>query len=175
MMTFRYVIERSERVAGAAAFIASLPAETTVARPRRPTPMLLCNGTEDALIRWDGGEITGGRGRTVAIADCVAFWREVNGCTDEPEVETLPDLDPEDGCTIERRRFAPDPDGAALEFLVVHGGGHGMPSPTTELPDTRLVRRYLGTICRDAEGAELAWRFLSRHRSPNEASSDRDR
>ena len=80
MMTFRLLLEQPRRFAAAAAYIASLPA-TAPPKPAATTrvPLMLFNGTRDPLIQWQGGEIRGERGTTMAIEPMVQWWREVNG------------------------------------------------------------------------------------------------
>ncbi len=37
-----------------------------------------------------------------------------------------------------------------------------MPSIRHDISNSLIVRRLIGTVCKDAEGAELAWRFFVR-------------
>jgi poly(3-hydroxybutyrate) depolymerase len=77
--------------------------------------------------------------------------------------EALPDASPDDGCRIYRTLHPAQTGGAPVLFLKVQGGGHALPSRTHTLPDNAMVRRLIGPVCRDAEGAELAWEFMSRY------------
>ena len=52
MMTFRLLIEKPELFAAGVAFVASLPEDySEIERPETTTPLLMCNGTNDPLIR----------------------------------------------------------------------------------------------------------------------------
>ena len=164
IMTFRLLLEQPQRFAAAAAYIASLP----VTPPPRPTgstrvPLMLFNGTRDPLIQWQGGEIRGGRGVTLAIEPMVQWWREVNGVTHAPaSTDSLPDRDPEDGCRIHRTVWNAETPGAApVVFYRAEGGGHALPSIAHPLRLGPLARRFIGAVCRDVEGAELAWEFFN--------------
>ena len=127
--------------------------------------MLIANGTADPLIQWHGGTIAGNRGETRSIAATVGWWVEANkAVTEASEVTRLPDRDPRDNCTIERRVHAAGPGGAPVVAYTMRGGGHSIPSAKYALPDTWLVRRFIGPVCRDAEGIELAWEFLAAYR-----------
>jgi polyhydroxybutyrate depolymerase len=162
MMTMRLLLERPERFAAAAAFIASLPARPPAppAAGRR-VPLLLLNGTRDPLIRWPGGQVRGNRGETMPVEAMVQWWRAVNGVADvRADSETLPDLDPGDGCRLHRTTWAGT---APVVFYRAEGGGHALPSIAHRIPDRPLVRRLIGPVCRDAEGAELAWAFFREH------------
>lgn len=166
MMTFRLLLEQPQRFTAAAAYIASLPA-TAPPRPAagKRVPLMLFNGTRDPLIQWQGGEIRGERGTTMAIEPMVQWWREVNGVHDAPaNTATLPDRDPDDGCRITRTEWqAATPDGAPLVFYRAEGGGHALPSIAHPLHLGPLWRRLIGPVCGDVEGAELAWEFFRRY------------
>jgi polyhydroxybutyrate depolymerase len=166
MMTFRLLMEAPERFAAAATFVASLPDDDALlVRPARPTPLLIAHGTADPLVKWDGGDIAGGRGRMRSASASVAWWIAANKASPEPAVtSTLPHRNPKDKCVIEMKRHAPQANGAVVEAYTMVGGGHAIPSARYPIPDNLITRRYIGAVCQDAEGAELAWTFMSRYR-----------
>ncbi len=165
MMSFRLLIDAPERFAAGAAFVAALPRQSSRIRtPALATPLLIANGTRDPLVQWGGGKIAGGRGETRSVESTVDWWVAANHARVQPGgVETLSDRDPRDGCTIERREFAAGPDGAPVVAYTMRGGGHNIPSAQYTLNDNWALRRFIGPVCRDAEGIELAWEFLSSH------------
>jgi polyhydroxybutyrate depolymerase len=169
MMTFRLLIEQPQRFTAAAAYIASLP-ETVPPRPAagKRVPLMLFNGTRDPLVQWQGGEIRGERGKTLAIEPMVQWWREVNGVSRAPAVtDALPDRDPDDGCRIHRTEWNAETAGAApVLFYRAEGGGHALPSIDHPLRMGPLLRQLIGPVCRDVEGAELAWEFFRRYANP---------
>jgi polyhydroxybutyrate depolymerase len=166
MMTYRLLMEMSDRIAAGAAFIANLPVDGRRMRiPERPVPLLICNGTEDPLVRWAGGEIPGGRGKVRSAEQTAAWWVKASRAdARRPESFPLPDSDPEDGCRLYRTRYPPLAGGAEVEFVRMQGGGHTLPSGRHPLPDWGWIKRLFGPTCRDVEGAWLAWDFLKRHR-----------
>jgi polyhydroxybutyrate depolymerase len=167
MMTFRMLIEAPELFAGGAAFIANLPDHPDrLPRPSQPTPIMIVNGTKDPLVKWEGGVVAGdeGRGVTVSTTETVAWWVNANGAN--PQVtrrETLPDINRNDGCRITLDVHGANRNGAPVWLYTAIGGGHTMPSIRFDISDSRIVRRFIGTACKDAEGAELAWRFFAMH------------
>lgn len=163
MMTFRLLIETPERFAAGAAFIASLPGDlSAVPLPGLRRPLMVYNGTLDRLVRYAGGRVGSTGARTAPVPAMVEWWvRALGANAPEAVRDTLPDRNGEDGCRIERTRYPAGAGGAPLEALVGVGGGHAMPSSAHPIPDTFLVRRLIGPQCRDAEGAELAWKFFS--------------
>ena len=166
MMTFRLLMEAPERFAAGAAFVSALPVDgSRLKRPSKPTPLLIANGTLDPLVLWNGGKIAGGRGETRSTAATVSWWLSANSASMEPtSTARLPDRAPDDNCVIEHRVYGAQPGGAPVETFTMIGGGHTIPSAKYVLPDNWFVRRFLGPVCRDAEGIELAWTFLSKHR-----------
>jgi polyhydroxybutyrate depolymerase len=166
IMTFRMLMEASGRFAAGAAFVATLPADdTNFTKPEKPTPLLIVNGTRDPLMLWDGGKIAGGRGTTRSVADTRSWWVKANGAGPEPaELIQLPDRDPDDNCTIEKSTYTAANDGAPVVTYTMKGGGHSIPSAKYKLPDNWVIRRFIGPVCRDIEGVELVWSFLSTYK-----------
>ena len=166
MMTFRLLIEAPEKFAAGAAFISALPRDTSgINQPLKPTPLLIANGTLDPLVFWAGGKIAGNRGETRSVADTVRWWIQANKASASPQsIVQLPDTDPNDQCTIERREYPAQSGGAMVLTYTMIGGGHNIPSAKYLLEDRPLIRRFIGPVCKDVEGIELAWDFLSKHR-----------
>lgn len=166
MMTFRLLMEVPERFAAGAAIVTALPVDNSrIKRPRRPTPLLIANGTLDPLVIWAGGEIAGKRGRTRSIEATVNWWIEANkAMLNAAPAELLPKRSASDKCKIERRLHPASPGGAPIVAITMNGGGHTIPSVKYPIPDSWLVRRFIGPVCQDVEGIELIWQFLSANR-----------
>lgn len=164
MMTFRMLIEAPEQFAAGAAFIANLPANMqSLPRPALPTPIMIVNGTKDPLVKWEGGVVARdeSRGVTASTAETVAWWVKANGATPQASRrDSLPDINQNDGCQITLDVYDADHGGAPVWLYSVIGGGHAMPSIRYDISNSLIVRRLIGTACKDAEGAELAWRFF---------------
>jgi polyhydroxybutyrate depolymerase len=166
MMTFRLLIEAPERFAAGASFVAALPVESSLMRqPSEPTPLMIANGTIDPLVNYKGGNIPGGRGLMRSIPESINWWIAANDAESEPLRTTrLKDRDPDDNCVIERKEFKAKKGGAPIVTYTMIGGGHNIASAKYSLPNTWVVRRFIGPVCRDAEGIELIWSFLSAHK-----------
>jgi polyhydroxybutyrate depolymerase len=164
IMTFKILMQAPERFAAAAAFVASLPVEGEDLRvPSRPTPLMIANGTRDPLVQWDGGRIAGGRGTTRPVAQTVQWWVKANAAAGTSKTTQLADRDLEDDCVIQSRTFKAKSDGADVVAVTLEGGGHSMPSVKYRLPNTWFIRNYIGPVCRDVEGVNLIWDFLSHY------------
>ena len=166
MMAFRLLIERPDRFAAGAAFIANLPKEE-IARAPRPTPVMIINGTEDKLILYDGGPVAGGRrGETRSTDATIDYWVNVNRADrGTATTKSLPDIDPDDGCRLVETRYPATEGGQEVLFIKMDGGGHTIPAQNAKSMGW-MANRVLGNRCRDADGADLAWEFMSRHEIP---------
>ncbi len=163
LMTYRLLIEAPDHFAAGAAFIANLP-EPALNLPvlGKPTPLMISNGTEDSLMPWEGGLVGKNRGMVISADETAAWWVTANLVnTDQKTSELLPDVDPEDDCRIRKDYYPAGSDGAPLVFYAAQGGGHAMPSGKHPFPDNFLIHQVIGPVCRDAEGAILAWEFFT--------------
>ncbi len=164
MMTYRLLIEMSDRFAGAAAFVANIPAEEkSLHPPERAVPLMIWSGRNDGLMKYDGGEIVGGRGRVSSVPETVAWWVQANRAdTSQVQTETLPDTDPKDGCRIKKTLYPAITDGAPVLFYLAEGGGHAMPTQTeTASEGGPIFKMLIGKTCRDVDGADIAWKFMN--------------
>jgi polyhydroxybutyrate depolymerase len=170
LLTYRLLMQESERFAAGAAFIANLPTtDTDLQTPRIPRALMITNGTEDRLMKWVGGEIPMGGGRTRSTEDTVTWWLRANHAADAPRrTRYLPDRAPDDGCRLREVTWTPESGGAPVRLLAMEGGGHTLPSLRYDLPDNFIARRIFGNVCRDAEGAVLAWEFMRDSRRGSE-------
>lgn len=166
LMTYRLLIEMPERFAAAAVFIANLPVEAKLLRPSaRPVPLMIWSGTGDRLMKYNGGEIPGGRGWVRSVPETVAWWVQANRAdASKAQTVVLPDVDPDDGCRIHGTRYPALADGAPVLFYLAEGGGHTMPTRSeTSSEGGSIYRMLVGRTCRDVDGAEIAWEFMAVH------------
>jgi polyhydroxybutyrate depolymerase len=87
MMALRMVCEAAEMFAGAGTVIASMPVGTGAAcRPARPVPVVMFNGTADALVPYHGGGIgpLNIGGFVWGAERTAAFLAHANGCVARP-------------------------------------------------------------------------------------------
>lgn len=165
MMTYRMLLEAPNAFAGAAAFIANLPAATPKLATRgRPVPLMIANATNDKLTAWEGGN-EGARGfkdRVLSVPQTRNFWLPHNRASTRPtSLRTLPDKSPKDGCSIKIADHPASANGAKLRIVTMEGSGHTIPSRSGQVPQTRIEKRLLGNRCYDVNGADLAWSFMT--------------
>lgn len=164
LMAYRLLVDMPERFAAAASFIANLPVQSAVLHaPSRAVPLLLWHGTQDGLMKFNGGEIPGLRGQMRSMRDTVDWWVQAQRAdAAQARTDMLPDVDPDDGCRVQRTLYPALPGGAPLLHYLALGGGHAMPSqgdyPSEGGP---FYRRLVGRVCKDVDGPQLAWAFMS--------------
>ena len=171
LMTYTLLIERPDRFAAGAAFIANLPqSDSELRSPDRPTPLLLAHGTEDRVMKWQGGGLVAGPTRSAEST--VAWWVQANhALAGQARSRYLPDRAPDDGCRLRETVYPAGEGGAPVVFLAMEGGGHTLPSRRYRGPDNVVAHWIFGNTCQDAEGARLAWRFMRQFSRPAESSN----
>lgn len=160
-MAYRIALEAPDLIAGAAAVIASLPAQESLGcEPSgQAVPMFILNGTEDFINRYEGGlvDIFGNTSRGVVTSseDTARYWASLAGYSGAGEREALPVTNPDDDTSLERLYWS-EPGRVPVELMTVKGGGHTFPNPVYSAP------RIIGPTSHQADGAELIWAFFSR-------------
>lgn len=156
-MSFRAMMELSGKIAAAATFIANLPEPNALfSNPARVVPLLMCNGTDDPLMLYNGTP-----GSMLSAVDTALYWRNVHGLDNLPgPEESLPNPDTTDGCSITRIQYGAG-SATPLIFLRVDGGGHVPPSILHKAP--AFYQQIAGEQSHDLEGAVLAWDFFQQH------------
>lgn len=136
--------------------------------PARPVPILTFHGTADPILLFNGGiDLSGTDGspereEPLPEADLdgegypatAREWAEVLDCDAEASDEEVTDE------LIERTWDCPE--GAALEMVIVVGGGHSWPGSEF----SKQVEAIIGPTTNDVHASEAAWEFFSRYQLP---------
>jgi polyhydroxybutyrate depolymerase len=164
-LAFRIALEHPERVAGIAAFSASLPSDDNWACQVRgePVPVLLINGTGDRINPYAGGRVTvfgfASRGHVRSSRASAAFFAELAGTRDFSRAQ----LGVSEDTWIEQWRAQGK---AEVMLLAVHGGGHVVPGPSAAFP------RILGKVSSVLDGPRAVWEFFARQPSSRRRDLD---
>lgn len=164
-MVQRMIIERPNLFAAAASSVSTLP-DRYIPFPSHGTPIVLFCGTVDNRVPYEGGYVNG-RGPLRSAEETRDYFVAMNGAG--PMIETtLPDIDPNDNCTIISQYFPHNT--TPVQYYKMDGGGHNFAGEKTfariKIP-TFVVKRLdatLGAACYDADGALLAWNFMTQFR-----------
>jgi polyhydroxybutyrate depolymerase len=163
MMAYRLALELSHRIAAVAAVIANLPLNSECrAAPVHPLSVLVMNGTADAIMPWNGGQVAGNRGAVTSATATAAFWRTFLQTGATPEHVDFPDLDAADGGTVSRDRWTGGTQGTEVMLYTVTGGGHQIPSIAH--PALPVAEDLFGKQNNDVEASAEIWTFLARQR-----------
>jgi polyhydroxybutyrate depolymerase len=168
-MMSNYVGELSYKVAAIAPVIASIPDNLIVSLdPISPISVLMINGTDDPLVRWEGGKIKLGKkenGSVIPVEEMVQFWVKHNKVNPEPIVTTLPDKDPHDGTRVTKALYTGGLNNTEVALYTIEGGGHAWPA----YKDRRgfflklIVDGVVGRKSRDVDACEVIWDFFKNH------------
>jgi polyhydroxybutyrate depolymerase len=162
MMALRLAIERPQTFTAVASVASSMPARSECAAPTRAMPVLMINGTDDALMPYTGGAIAtrfGGRGDALPVDGAIRIWARLAGGRETPAIAPLPDTDPGDGTRAQRQTYAVRNGRPLVELIRIDGGGHVEPSRDERYAG--FVARVLGRQSDDVEMADEVWRFFA--------------
>lgn len=161
MMSFRLACELTDKITAIAPVIGALGENISKqCAPSRSIPVLIIGGTGDPLVPWNGGDVHLFRrklGKVLSFGDTTDFWVSHNGCSQDPAVSWLPDLDPEDGTRIRKKIYRQCHQGVEVILYEIQGGGHTWPGGPQYLPEW-----VIGITSRDMDGAEVIWGFFEK-------------
>jgi polyhydroxybutyrate depolymerase len=125
-----------------------------------PTPVLLINGTDDPLIKYDGGygkylrTDEPGEGFDMASTDdLIKKITLLDSCKASPAITNMPDNDPDDGCTAIKNEYTCG--GINVTLIKVVDGGHTWPGGKQYLP-----KFIIGKVCRDFNAENEIFSFF---------------
>jgi polyhydroxybutyrate depolymerase len=157
MMSNRLACELSDRIAAVGLIASSGGAEIMrTCHPAKPVGYVLIAGTADPVVPFIGGavRILGGRsrGEVIGADKTTQFWAKANGCGNDPQDRTLPDV-AHDGTIVRVREYR----GCTRPTLLysIEGGGHTWPSARPYLPAA-----IVGRTSRQIDATEVLWDFF---------------
>lgn len=110
--------------------------EINTCQPERPTPVLSIHGTQDAVVFYSN------------LKPALDFWVANNETNAIPSVTILPDVNINDGSTVEEYVYENGLNGTSVKHFKVIGGGHDWPGLSGNM---------------DISASEEAWNFVSQY------------
>ncbi|GAA4455099.1 PHB depolymerase family esterase [Nibrella saemangeumensis] len=132
-MAYKLALTMPDRFRAITAIIANLPDITNLdcTPAGKPVPVMIINGTLDSVNPYNGGAVNlGGNvtmGEVRSTDRTLAYWAGLAGYQGQPQKESLPDVDPNDGKTIERYTYK-QKGKPEVVLLKVIGGKHDYPN-----------------------------------------------
>ena len=153
-MSHRLACE-SNRCFGAIASVSGTMSDNAYndCNPTTTTPVMQIHGTSDNIVSYNGG--FGGK----SVDDVISKWVALDGCPTAPAVTLLPDINTNDGSTVEKSTYSPCNNNSAVILMKVIGGGH-------QWPGTTALLGGIGNINRDINASEEIWNFFSGYSCP---------
>ena len=149
-MVYDLACKLSERIAAVASVAGTMiTSRIQSCNPKRVVPVMAIHGTFDANVPFSGG--------LIAFADTLAsvnavlgFWAGFDGCSTTPVITNLPNINTNDGSTVQQHLYPDCGDGSSVEFLKVILGNHSWPG-------------WPGNANQDIKAEVEIWRFFSQH------------
>ncbi|OGU58143.1 MAG: hypothetical protein A2315_09220 [Ignavibacteria bacterium RIFOXYB2_FULL_35_12] len=151
-MTNRLICEIGHRFATGADVAGSLRAGR-VYSPLRPFPMLICHGTLDNVVPYNGSS-----GALSTQAE-LNFWIQENVCQLNADTVLLLNLDPNDGCIVEKISYTNCNEESSVMFFKILGGGHQWPGGAAGL-------NPYGNLNKDINLSAEIWKFCKNYHNP---------
>lgn len=147
-MSFLLACQLGDRFAAVASVTGSMtPSTYNQCAPDHPTPVLQIHGTSDGTVPYDGASFSR------SIEDVIDYWVNFNQTDTEPTFFELPDLDPNDGSTVEHYIYSGGTNGSSVEHFKVLNGGHVWPGSVFPLPGAN----------NDFDASQEIWRFFRQY------------
>jgi len=147
-MSFLLAGQLSEKIAAIASVAGSMTPETfNNSNPVHPTPILQFHGTADGVVPYNGAIWT------LPVADALQYWVDYNQCNTFPSITQLPDIDPNDGSTVEHIVYSGGNNEVNVEHFKVIGGEHTWPGSDFGGAGTNY----------DIDASAEIWKFFSRY------------
>jgi len=147
-MSFLLACQLSDRIAAIASVTGSMTPETfNNSNAQHPTPILQIHGTSDPLVLYNGTFFS------KSIVEVLQFWVDYNNCNPEPLITALPDIDPNDGSTVEQIVYEGGDNGVTVEHYKITGGAHTWPGSALPVAGTNY----------DIDASAEIWNFFTRY------------
>ena len=158
-MSHKLACEMTNRIAAIAPVSASMNDDLyDICNPPRPMPVMIFNGTADAIVEYHGSAVSPG------AEDIVELWRSLNGCDAEPTITDIPNINSFDNTTTDRFYYHNCDDDTEVILFKIFNGGHTWPGRNFQL---------LGNTTQDIQGNEEIWNFFDRYEIPDDIACDR--
>jgi len=150
----------NDRILAVAPICANIPEKISSSFEfAKPVSVMLINGTDDPLVRYEGGKVGFGllknRGYSLSTNESVKIFVRENKCSAIPVHTEIPDKNIDDECFAERYTFTGGENNTEVVLVKVVNGGHTIPGGIKNLP-----KALVGNTCEDFNAPEMIWSFF---------------
>ncbi len=149
-MSYTLACELSHRIAAIASVTGTMNTnQSNDCNPQHPMPIMEIHGTADNVVPYNGNAFM------ESIPNTLGYWVAFNDCSPDPEINFIPDINPNDGCTAEHYRYPSGTNGVEVEHYKIINGGHtwpGSPFPSGG-----------GNTNQDFDASEKIWEFFAKY------------
>jgi len=127
-MAYTLAMTMPEKIKAITAIIANIPVPNNMdcIEKKIPMPVMIINGTNDETNPYNGGISAKNKGLVRSTDESFRYWATLDGYKGEPTMEALPDIDPNDGKTIEKYTYK-QKGKPEVTLLKVINGEHNFP------------------------------------------------
>ncbi len=165
-MSFALAYKLNEKILGVAPVCANISeAIKKEFKLDKPVSLLLINGTDDPLVKYDGGSVgfkEGGRGKSISTDETIRMWKNFLNCNGEVFENKMPNKNILDGCKAIRTDYLCTSGNSVISLIKIDGGGHTWPGGKQYLP-----KAIIGKVCKDFDAEEIIWEFFKNIPSRN--------
>jgi polyhydroxybutyrate depolymerase len=129
-MTQKVAYTYPEAFNGYASVVSTISENLNKEKPKKQVPVLFINGTEDPIVPYKGGMISGNKGVAVGAEEAVKQWVKWNKCGVKPDAEII-NQQP-DGVKAFIHNYTNCKSGKPVRFIKLEGAGHGWPGKLEE-------------------------------------------
>lgn len=159
-MSYRLACQLSDRIAAIASVTGSMvPGAIAACKPGRPVPVMEIHGTADNIVNYNGTPSI-----SSPIPDVLRFWQKNNGCDADPVKIPIPNINVNDGTTVEKWDYSScQPHGPLVHFRVMNGT-HTWPGSASQAVGTS----------QDIHATREIWQFFRQQSLPGTSGVSRD-
>lgn len=157
-MAIRLALEIPEKITAFASVIASMSDSSECTNSTVPISALFMNGTEDPILPYDGGQMTGNRGLVKSTEENISYWTNRNNITNAPIEQTINDINNSDNCNAVKYSYQNGSNNTEVMLYKIISGGHAEPSISERYGNFFLS--IVGNQNGDFEMANEIWSFF---------------
>lgn len=147
-ISFKIACELSDRIAAVGSVTGSMTlGSLSNCTPTHQIPVIQIHGTGDGTVDYNGTAFS------EPVTSVHDYWVNFNNCDPTPVVENVPDIDPNDGTTVEKFTYSNGDDCAEVVHYKIAGGSHSWAGSIINFPGTNY----------DINASTEVWNFVSRY------------